>query len=65
MHRKLTALFLFSLLLQGCVVGTAVSLTGDVVEGAVDASVFTVKTTGKAAGAVLPGGDDKDDDEDK
>jgi hypothetical protein len=52
---------LAAIALQGCVVGTAVGVAGDVVEGTAKAGIFTVKTTGKAAGTVLPGGGDKDD----
>lgn len=51
-------------LTQGCVVGTAVGLAGDVVEGTAKTSVGVVKTTGKVAGAVLPGGGDDDEDRD-
>ena len=37
-------------LLSGCIVGTAVSVAGDVAEGAVN-------VTGAAVGAVIPDGD--------
>ena len=49
--------------LQGCVVSSTVGLAGDVVEGTAKASVATVKTTGKVAGAVIPGGGDKNDED--
>ena len=52
-------------LLPGCVVTTAAGLAGDVVEGTAKTAVFTVKTTGKVAGAALPGGGDEDADEDR
>ena len=53
-------------LLPGCVVTTAAGLAGDVVEGTAKTAVFTVKTTGKVAGAALPGGGgDEDEDEDR
>lgn len=57
------SLFLFgaaALLVQGCVVGTAVSVAGDVAEGAVKTTAFAAKTTGKAAAAALPGDGDPD-----
>ena len=57
------------LLLQGCVAGMALSAAGDVVEGTANATVFTVKTTGKAAGkaagAVVPGGEEEEDRENR
>lgn len=47
-------------LLSGCTVVSAV----DVVAGtAIDVSVGTVKTTGKVIGAVIPDGDDREDDD--
>ena len=53
-------------LLSGCV-STAVGLAGDVAEGAVKTTVFATKTTAKGvgavAGAVTPGGGEKDEDE--
>ncbi|MEM6650242.1 MAG: hypothetical protein AAF603_08330 [Pseudomonadota bacterium] len=53
-----------SLLLQGCVASMAVSAVGDVAEGTANVALFTAKTSGKAVGAVLPGGgDDEDEDE--
>lgn len=55
---------LASFLLQGCVAGMAVSAVGDVAEGTANAAIFTAKTSGKAVGAVIPGGgDDEDADE--
>ncbi|MEM9232649.1 MAG: NF038104 family lipoprotein [Pseudomonadota bacterium] len=64
MPMKFSALLAVVLMLQGCVVGTAVGVAGDVVEGAANVTVGTVKTTGKVAGAVLPGdGDDEDEDD--
>ena len=51
------------LLLQGCVAVAAVGVAGDVVEGAAKTTVFTAKTAGKAAGAVIPGGDERDEDD--
>ncbi|WOI52038.1 hypothetical protein [Parvularcula sp. LCG005] len=51
--------------LPGCVAVSAARLTGDVVEGAANVTIGTVKTTGKVAGAVLPGGGDKDEKENK
>ncbi|GGB76495.1 MULTISPECIES: NF038104 family lipoprotein [Henriciella] len=57
MTRLLAVSFLFclSLPLGGCIVGTAVSVAGDVAEGAVN-------TTGAVVGAVIPDGDDDKDD---
>lgn len=51
------------LLLQGCVAVAAVGVAGDVVEGAAKTTVFTAKTAGKAAGAVIPGGGERDEDD--
>lgn len=65
MPLKFAALFSAILLLQGCVVGTAVGVAGDVVEGAANVTVGTVKTTGKVAGAVLPGGGENEEDDDR
>lgn len=60
---KALALLFSAILLQGCVVTTAVGVAGDVVEGAANVTVGTVKTTGKVAGAVLPGGGDDESDD--
>ena len=54
--RRLLVLLSLLLLPQACVAVAAVSVAGDVVEGAAKTTVFTAKTAGKAAGAVLPGG---------
>ena len=59
--RRLLVLLALPLFLEGCVAVAAVSVAGDVVEGAAKTTVFTAKTAGKAAGAVLPGGGDEDD----
>ena len=48
--------------LSGCVVGTAVGVAGDVAEGAVRTTVGAAKVTGKAAGVLIPGDGDADDD---
>lgn len=60
-RHPLLLLSISTLLLNGCVATTAIGVAGDVVEGTAKATVFTVKTTGKVAGAALPGGDEKDD----
>ena len=49
------------LCLPGCVVTTAARATGAVAGAAVKTTVFTAKTTGKAAGAVIPGGGKSDE----
>lgn len=57
--RIAAALVLFSpFILGGCIVGTAVSVAGDVAEGA-------VKTTGAVVGAAIPDGDKKKKDRQK
>ncbi len=70
-RQQLTRLAIIACLpvaLGGCLVGTAVSVAGDVAEGAVnvtgDVAEGAVNTTGAVVGAVTPGGD-KNDDEDK
>ncbi len=61
---RLVALSLLAAPLGGCLVGTAVSVAGDVAEGAVnvtgDVAEGAVNVTGAAVGAVIPG-DGKDD----
>lgn len=63
---RLAGLLILPLVPGGCVVGTAVSLAGDVAEGTVnvtgEVAEGAVKTTGAVVGAVTPGGDDDDDD---
>ena len=63
MLARLIAGIVLAVALQGCVVTSTVGLAGDVVEGTAKASVATVKTTGKVAGAALPGGGDRDDED--
>lgn len=58
MLNRLFLIIFFALSLQGCVVGAAVGVAGDVAEGAANVTIGTVKTTGKVADAVLPGGGD-------
>ncbi|WP_300375685.1 NF038104 family lipoprotein [Henriciella sp.] len=53
--RSLAAILILSpFMLGGCIVGTAVSVAGDVAEGA-------VKTTGAVVGAAIPDGEKKKD----
>ncbi|MGV6820241.1 MAG: hypothetical protein ACWA5T_07045 [Parvularcula sp.] len=53
-YRLGLGLLLVPLSLSGCVVGTAVGVAGDVVEGTAKGAVFTAKTAGKVAGAAIP-----------
>ncbi|MBB4657871.1 hypothetical protein [Parvularcula dongshanensis] len=64
MKRAVSGLACLAILLsmQACVVGTAARATGTVAGAAVKTTVFTAKTTGKAVGAVVPGGG-KDEEE--
>jgi hypothetical protein len=62
---RLTLAGLVAAALSGCTVITVAGLAAGVAltagELAVDAAVGTVKLTGKAVGAVLPDGDDKEE----
>lgn len=48
--------------LPGCVVGTAVSVAGDVVEGAVNVTGDVAEGAVNTVGAVIPDGDDDEED---
>jgi len=52
---RLAGLKMAALTLSGCLAATAVSVVGDVAEGAVNAG-------GAVVGAAIPDGDDEDDD---
>lgn len=52
-----------SMMLSGCLAISAAQTAGSVVSGTTKATVFTAKTAGRAAGAVIPGGGDSKDDD--
>lgn len=60
----LAAMILAPFILSGCLVGTAVSVAGDVVEGAVNVTGDVAEGAVNTVGAVIPDGDDEDEDED-